>query len=193
MGRWQPDAKGRLAAAAYELYARKGYEAATGAEIAARAGMHERSVFRLFGDKKEIPFHGMEDVAAGFAETIRSAPEGLSAFELAQRAVEGQCALININPAHAKLRHDVIMASPDLRERDLAKHAELAEAIADALLIRRIDGIVARLAAESCVLALRIAVEEWLRDSTVSDLNRVFNGVVDRLRATVSSVGDSTP
>ena len=50
MGRWEPDARGRLAKAAMELYAEHGFEQTTVAEIAARAGLTERTFFRHFAD-----------------------------------------------------------------------------------------------------------------------------------------------
>ena len=39
MGRWEPNARGRLARAALELSAARGYDATTVAEIAAAAGV----------------------------------------------------------------------------------------------------------------------------------------------------------
>ena len=58
MGRWQPDAAGRLQQAALELYAERGYEQTTVAEISERAGLTERTFFRHFADKREVLFRG---------------------------------------------------------------------------------------------------------------------------------------
>ena len=60
MGRWEPDARGRLAKAAMTLYADQGFDQTTVAEIAARAGLTERTFFRHFADKREVLFYGME-------------------------------------------------------------------------------------------------------------------------------------
>src|SRR5215469_6638002 len=54
MGRWEPNARGRLAAAAMTLHAEQGFEQTTVAEIAARAGLTERTFFRHFADKREV-------------------------------------------------------------------------------------------------------------------------------------------
>ena len=58
MGRWEPDARGRLEQAALELYGERGFEQTTVAEIAARAGLTERTFFRHFADKREVLFWG---------------------------------------------------------------------------------------------------------------------------------------
>src|SRR5215471_4872717 len=59
MGRWEPDARGRLAKSAMALYAEQGFDQTTVAEIAARAGLTERTFFRHFADKREVLFYGM--------------------------------------------------------------------------------------------------------------------------------------
>lgn len=54
MGRWEPNARGRLANAALELYSERGFEQTTVAEIAKRAGLTERTFFRHYADKREV-------------------------------------------------------------------------------------------------------------------------------------------
>ena len=58
MGRWQPDARGRLEQAALELYTERGFDETTVADIAERAGLTERTFFRYFTDKREVLFWG---------------------------------------------------------------------------------------------------------------------------------------
>ena len=60
MGRWQPDAQARLQEAALALYAERGYDETTVAEIAERAGLTKRTFFRYFADKREVLFFGSE-------------------------------------------------------------------------------------------------------------------------------------
>ena len=70
MGRWEPDARGRLEQAALELYGERGFEQTTVAEIAERAGLTERTFFRYFADKREVLFCG-RGRAAGAARRRR--------------------------------------------------------------------------------------------------------------------------
>jgi AraC-like DNA-binding protein len=58
MARWEPGAQGRLQQAAMELFAERGYARTTVEDIAARAGLTERTFFRYFADKREVLFGG---------------------------------------------------------------------------------------------------------------------------------------
>src|ERR1700678_3863149 len=72
MGRWQPDSRGRLQEAALALYSERGFDQTTAAQIAERAGLTERTLFRHFADKREVLFGGSallkERIVAGVAE-----------------------------------------------------------------------------------------------------------------------------
>src|SRR5690349_11222123 len=88
MGRWQPDAPGRLQQAAYELFAERGYDATTVAEIAARAGLTERTFFRHFTDKREVLFAGGDRFAATVVAPVEAAPATATPLEAVQAGIE---------------------------------------------------------------------------------------------------------
>src|ERR1700751_6421443 len=98
MGRWEPDARGRLAKAAMELYAGQGFEQTTVAESAARAGLTERTFFRHFTDKREVLFYGMERLRDLLARAVADAPASASAMDLVGAAVEAAAALMQGEP-----------------------------------------------------------------------------------------------
>jgi len=52
VGRWQPDSPARPQEAALALYEERGFDQATAAEIAAMAGVTERTFLRHFADKR---------------------------------------------------------------------------------------------------------------------------------------------
>ena len=88
MGRWEPDARGRLAKAAMELYAEHGFEQTTVAEIAARAGLTERTFFRHFTDKREVLFYGMEMLRDLLVRAVADAPASATAMDAVGAAFE---------------------------------------------------------------------------------------------------------
>ena len=82
MVRWEPNARGRLEKAALELYDERGFDATTVAEIAARAGLTERTFFRYFADKREVLFAGEGQLEAVFVDAIADAPADASLTDL---------------------------------------------------------------------------------------------------------------
>src|SRR3984893_10728778 len=74
MGRWDPDARGRLTQAATELYLERGFDRATVAEIAKRAGLTERTFFRHFADKREVLFAGSVQLQELMVGAVAAAP-----------------------------------------------------------------------------------------------------------------------
>ena len=126
MGRWEPDARGRLAKAAMELYAEHGFEQTTVAEIAARAGLTERTFFRHFADKREVLFYGMEWLRDLLARAVADAPASATAMDAVGAAFEAAAAMLQENPERVRLRDAIVSANAELRERELIKLAALA-------------------------------------------------------------------
>src|SRR3954471_1096879 len=83
MGRWEPDAQGRMIRAAMELFAERGFEATTAGDIAARAGVTERTFFRHFTDKREVLFDGSATLEQATYDAILAAPAESSPLEAA--------------------------------------------------------------------------------------------------------------
>src|SRR5580700_5873326 len=81
MGRWQPDARGRLGRAAMELYRARGFDSTTVAEIAERAGLTERTFFRYFADKREVLFGGSSELQEFLVSSVVGAPASLPPME----------------------------------------------------------------------------------------------------------------
>ncbi len=133
MGRWEPDARGRLAKAAMELYAEQGFEQTTVAEIASRAGLTERTFFRHFADKREVLFYGMERLRDLLARAVADAPASASAMDAVSAAFEAAGAMFEENPDRVRLRDAIVSAHPELRERELIKLAAFAATVSGAL------------------------------------------------------------
>lgn len=150
-----------------ELYRDAGYDKVTVAEIAARAGLTRRTFFRYFSDKREVLFFGTEKLEALVTEGIMTAPKAATALEAVAMALAPVAQLSDEDPVHAdfaRRRHAVIQANPELRERELSKHASLASVIASTLLRRGVTAPNARLAAEAGLSAFLVGFEQWIND-----------------------------
>ncbi|SEA32382.1 TetR/AcrR family transcriptional regulator [Leifsonia sp. 21MFCrub1.1] len=185
MGRWEPDARGRLGRAALELYLDPGYEQTTVADIAARAGVTERTFFRHFADKREVLFAG----SAAFQETVLDAiaaqPDGPTAFAVAAAGMDAAAAFIagNPDPTFARRRAAVIAANASLQERELLKLATVASASATALAARGFQPEEAAIAAEAAMAAFRLAFERWIASDGGLDLRELLAEGVARFRS----------
>ncbi len=87
MVRWQPGAPERLQKAALELFATRGFEQTTAAEIAQSVGLTERTFFRHFSDKREVLFSGQHQLAQAFLAGVDAAPPGASPIEVVASAL----------------------------------------------------------------------------------------------------------
>src|SRR5687767_4710335 len=92
MVRWQPGTRERLQEAALELFARRGYEQTTAAEIAQSVGLTERTFFRHFSDKREVLFQGQDLLLDAFLDGMAAAPDGAPPMELIGTALESVAA-----------------------------------------------------------------------------------------------------
>src|SRR5271157_4832944 len=139
MGRWEPNARGRLMQAAFALYGERGFEQTTVAEIAERAGLTERTFFRHFADKREVLFAGADALRELLVDTVASAPASLAPIEAAAAGLEAAGAFIQEGRELSQQRQAIIAASAELQERELIKLASLASALAAALRRRGVD------------------------------------------------------
>ena len=166
MGRWEPNAGGRLQQAAIELYSEHGFDQTTVAEIAARAGLTERTFFRYFADKREVLFWGESQLHQLVVLGVASAPDLASPIDVFAAGLKPAVATyFKCRPREqARQRHAVIAANAGLQERELIKLSRLAAGVADALRDRGIAEPTASLAAEAGVAAFKIAVARWIDD-----------------------------
>jgi AcrR family transcriptional regulator len=186
MGRWEPDARGRLAKAAMELYAEQGFEQTTVAEIAARAGLTERTFFRHFADKREVLFYGMERLRDLLARAVADAPVSATAMDAVGAAFEAAGAMFQENPERVRLRDAIVSANAELQERELIKLAAFAAAMAGALRDRGIPEPAASLAAEAGVAVFKVAFARWVSDPGEQDLPGIFRESMAELRGALA-------
>ena len=172
MVRWEPGTAERLQRAALELFATRGYEQTTAAEIAQAVGLTERTFFRHFSDKREVLFQGQELLVQAFLDGVAAAPADASPLEVVASALQSVASFFpDERRPHSRARQSVIDRNPALREREQHKLTTLATTVADALRARGVDELAATLAAESGATVFGIAFTRWLHEErSLADL-----------------------
>ena len=184
MVRWEPGAQERLQAAALDLYAERGFEQTTAADVAQAAGLTERTFFRYFADKREVLFSGQERFSQVFLDGVDAAPDGASALAVVAHALQAAAAFFpDDRRTHSRRRYAVIAANPGLQERELLKMASLAEGIAAALQARGVDEARAVLAAETGVTVFTVSYRRWMAEGEGRSLAVVEADTLRDLRA----------
>jgi AcrR family transcriptional regulator len=190
VGRWEPNARGRLERAALALFVEHGYDATTVAQIADRAGLTKSTFFRHFADKREVLFGGQDMLTELFSDAVRTAPPSATTVGCLAAALESAAAAFTPDRHDlAPQRRAVIAANSELQERELLKRARLASAMADALRVRGADDTTARLAAEMGVLAFSTAYARWAAPDNRQPFTQIAHAALRDLQARATTLG----
>jgi AcrR family transcriptional regulator len=189
MARWEPNASQRLADAALELFADRGYENTTVLDIAQRAGLAKSTFFRHFQDKREVLF-GEDALTGRLVTAIAAAPTGAAPLEAVACGLDvlGRDVFTPARRAFTVRRRAVIDAHPDLQEREALKGMSLTASTARAMAHRGLPDLVARVTAELGALAMKIAYERWSDMGNTDEFSAVARQALSEVQAAVSSV-----
>ena len=186
MSRWEPNARGRLERAAYELILERGYDQITVADIAKRAGLTERTFFRHFADKREVLFGGSAALQDELLRALAELPPALPAIAAVRIAVEAMSAFMHGRRAYARERQRLVAAHADLQERELIKRATLTAALAAALGQRGVPEPAASLAADMGMAVFYVGFVHWLDDPADREMVDIVREGFDQLKAVAS-------
>ncbi len=168
----------RLRDAALELYGEHGFDRTTAAEVAARAGVTERTYFRHFADKREVVFDGEAALRAAMTDAVARAPDlpPLGVLRAAFLSVATGAEEDRERQVH---QNRVISSAPDLQERAATKAASITGSVAEALERRGVPQGLASLAAACGGEVLERARQQWLAGSPDSLAVLVAAGFAD--------------
>ncbi|MFE3205903.1 TetR/AcrR family transcriptional regulator [Embleya sp. NPDC059237] len=184
MARWQPDAPGRLAAAALDLFEEHGYENTTVIEIAEHAGLTKSTFFRYFPDKREVLF-GTGTVTDLLVEGITSAPPAAGPLDAVANALDalGRTFFTADRREFSGRRQAVLNANTELREREALKRIDLTASMIEALNHRRVPNLTARVAAKLGTLVWEIAYDRWINTANNEDFGPLARQALTEVRA----------
>ena len=173
------NARERFESAALALFRERGYAGTTVPEIAARAGLTERTFFRYFADKPEVLFWRAGEFEAMMVGAVAGAPTAATAMEALFAGFEAIGEVLDATRADIEVRHTLVAVHPEFKARDLLKKQELTLAVDRALRARGIDEAEAHLASEIGITVWRVALGRWTRDdagaSFVDHIRQAFN------------------
>jgi AcrR family transcriptional regulator len=187
VARWQPDARGRLQKAALALYAERGYEATTVADIAERAGLTKRTFFRHFADKREVFFEGSETLQELFVAAVLEAPESAAPLDAVAAGLDASAAFFEGRRDYAAVRQRIVLGTPELLERELIKLASMVQAVAAALRQRGVGDPAAALAAEAGIAIFRVGFARWVAEGHRDAMGQILREALDELRAVAAA------
>jgi len=189
MARWEGGARERLYTAALERFVKQGFEGTTVAEIAATAGLTERTFFRYFADKREVLFQGHEEFQQAFIGPIEAADGTDDPMSIVVNALKNASVqrFFGERRPWSRARQSVIDADPGLQERELLKLSALAAAMARALRAHGINATAATLAAESGVAVFRVAFANWIAEGEQRSYVECLTDAFVELRALLTS------
>ena len=135
-----------IADQAMQLFATRGFDHVTVAEVAAAAGVSDKTVFNYFPTKEDLCFDEVPRREAALVEAIRSREAGESILAALRRLQLGECARL-CSPGFAIFAR-IIEESPALQAKELEVMARFVHVLTEALQSElRLDERDARIAA----------------------------------------------
>jgi AcrR family transcriptional regulator len=201
VGRAQPagtagDTRERIAAAAFELFADRGYEGTTVDAIAEQAGIARRTFFRYFRSKDDVIFPD-HDALLEAVQRVLDASGSLPAIDAVCAGVRQVFQSYVNDPLVSVQRYRISRSVPALRDRELASvqryerafsryvRGRLAETYSEAEAALRADVLAA-----AVVAAHNAVLREWLRDGGQRDFGPRLEAAFAWVARTFAASGD---
>ncbi len=159
MSRWQ-HTHAKLSQAALELFTERGYEATGTAQVAARAGVSEMTLFRHFPSKEALLLTDPFD--PHMAEAVRTRPAHEAPMQALTAGILKAWQTIDAQTVQAlRERVRIIARTPVLRGAIERNSETTISALAAALQDRGTEPSPARIAAAAVVAGLSTALQAW--------------------------------
>lgn len=169
MSRWEPGARERLVEAAFDLFEQQGFAHTAVPQIAAQAGVTNRTFYRYFSDKRDVLFDTDTGGAAEVRASLEAAPDDLAHADFVVWAVATLVrSRFEGRRDEVRRQRRIIASDESLRERAAHKRELQYSLLTGILRERGLEQLRARLLAEVMTSAMNLAVDAWLeRDDDV--------------------------
>jgi AcrR family transcriptional regulator len=160
---------------AWRLFAEKGFDSVTVAEVAREAQVAPATVFNYFGTKEDLFYWRLETLGTRLVEAVDSRPAGSSALDAFRIALTAQDGLLSAasagnRAAAGQLRtvNRLITSSPALLARERQALDGIARALAASLATDTGDDVLAH-AAASALVGVHRALLSYVRGRVLAD------------------------
>jgi AcrR family transcriptional regulator len=127
----------QIADAAMRLFVSRGFDHVTVAQVAAEAGVSEKTVFNYFPSKEDLFFDEVPDRLRELAAAIHERPEGESVLAALRRLQLAQVARLT-NPAFVEFAR-TLEGAPELVAKEVDVMARFSQVLAEALQAEGLD------------------------------------------------------
>lgn len=192
-GRGRPEATSHAAIeqAAFELFARHGFENTTTEAIAQAAGVSRRTLFRYYPSKNDIPWGQFGRTLDQFRDLLHAMPAGLPLHEAVHRGVvEFNRFPVDARPSHRE-RMRLILSTPELEAHSVHQYAAWRAVIADFVANRlgqRPDDLLPQAVGRVSLALALTAYDVWLRDDE-ADLLTLLDDAMAQLKSYLGDAG----
>jgi AcrR family transcriptional regulator len=154
----------RLSRIAVELFAERGYDEVSAAEVAEVAGVSRRSLFRYFPAKADLVWHGFHDGLEVLSVALLDS--GDRAPTAAVLAAFGTMVERTPTPALTRVRLRILAEHPDLMSFGVGRLDEMASICAAYLRNRGVDDLTARVQAAAITAGAFTGYLHWATATT---------------------------
>ncbi|MEK6253026.1 MAG: TetR/AcrR family transcriptional regulator [Actinomycetota bacterium] len=120
---------------ALELFAERGYEETTIAEIADVAEVSPRTIFAYFPSKEDILFCDTPEIQERLAQVLRDRPEGATALDALRDFIAGSLSPDSNEARNEALRRRIVAGNETLRRNGRARLAGFEQLMAEAIAV----------------------------------------------------------
>jgi AcrR family transcriptional regulator len=161
-----------IAETARELFAERGFEEVTVAEIARAADVAETTVFNYFPTKEDLVYWRLESFEAALLDAIRERAPGESALAAFSRFVLEQRGLLAERDSAAREQlaavTRMIASSPALRAREQQVYARYTESLAALLAEEAGDATIEPWVAANAMMGVHRALVDYTRERVIA-------------------------
>jgi AcrR family transcriptional regulator len=183
----------RLVEAAFALFAERGYDNVSTAEIAAQAEVSERTFFRYFPTKEEVLFPDTEEQRRHVDELVSNLPDTMSLVEGLREALRTLSHEFEQAKELQFARAQLVASTPSLQTSVLVREQQWVQSFADAIAARLDldprEDMRPELTAAVLVTAFRVVMSRWIQSGGRGDINQML----DQALAYVGTGLSSTP